>query len=379
MTSSQTPDPLVIDNGIGFQGPTASASKWRRAKAAKSLLEGDERFYRFQACNHSAQKRTHGVGVYVKGDAAWFSGVMRCGSVWICPICAPRVSALRGVQVQEAIDNAIRAGGGVSLVTATIRHGISDVLTDSLEKFTTAQRYFKSGRAAAELRAAYGYLGEIKTLEVTHGVNGWHPHTHSIWITEKPLHAEDVARLQNALFDLWLASCRKAGLPDPSREHGIDVRGAKYAAEYVAKWGFATEVTGGQAKKGKKGRTPWQLLNDYVDGDRRAGVLWREFAQAFIGKRQLVWSRGLRDLLKLPPELTEQELMDLEDVQEKKRQVIVLDLDTWALVRKTGAQEALLHWAGVGDQDLKNWLNGLRSSETMYNGKLLGPRDDWMN
>jgi hypothetical protein len=81
----------------------------------------------------------------------------------------------------------------------------------------------------------------------------------------------------------------------------------------------------------------------------------------------------------LPPELTEQELMDLEDVQEKKRQVIVLDLDTWALVRKTGTQEALLHWAGVGDQDLKNWLNGLRSSETMYNGKLLGPRDDWIN
>lgn len=343
------------------------------------MLESDERFYRFQACNHMAQKRTHGVGVYVKGERAWLSGVVHCGNVWICPICAPRVSAWRGGEVQEAIDNAIRAGCGVSLVTNTIRHAASDVLADTLEKHAKAMRYFKSGRVAAALRQQYGYLGEIKTLEVTHGLNGWHPHTHAIWVTQKPLHAEDIARLQDALFDLWLTSCRKACLPDPTREHGVDVRGAKYAAEYIAKWGFAREVSGGQAKRGKKGRTPWQLLDDAAAGDKRAGWLWREFAQAFIGKRQLVWSRGLRALLKMPPELTEQELMDLEDEQEKKRQVVVLDLDTWHLVRATDQQEKLLHVAREGNRVLLDWLNGLRSTQPMTDGRICGPRDDWMH
>ena len=377
-------DPLVIDNGYGFRREgdvDAVPSRWAIARAAKRLLAGDEQFYRFQACNHVAQKRTHGVGVYVKGETAWFSGVMRCGSVWICPICAPRVSALRGHEIQDAIDNAIRAGCGVSLVTNTIRHGASDVLVESLEKFAKAMRYFKSGRAAVALRKRYGYRGEIKTLEVTHGQNGWHPHTHAIWITDSPLHSEDVARLQNDLFDIWVSSCAKSGFDAkslPTREHGVDVRGAKYAAEYVAKWGFATELSGGQAKRGKKGRAPWQLLADSLEGDKRAGWLWREFAQAFIGKRQLVWSRGLRASLKMPPELTEQELMDLDDAREKKRQVIVLDLDTWHLVRATENQEFLLTIALEGDRELKTWLNSLRCRVPMLDGRFVGARDDWV-
>jgi hypothetical protein len=37
--------------------------------------------------------------------------------------------------------------------------------------------------------------------------------------------------------------------------------------------------------------TPWGLLNDALDGDKRSGDLFREFGQAFHGKRQLFWSR----------------------------------------------------------------------------------------
>lgn len=412
--------PLVIDNGYDFQtattsspaGVAAGTSPWAKLRAGKVLLAGNERFYRFQACSHAVQKRAHGVGVYVKGAKSWVSGVMRCGSVWICPVCAPRVAGLRGLEVQIAIDNAIRRGWGVSMVTLTFSHGIDDQLANSLKKFTKAQDFFKSGNAAASLRKRWGFRGEIKTLEVTHGQNGWHPHTHGIWFTDTQLHVVERAHLQNELFDLWLSCCIKAGLPKPNREHGVDVRGAKYAADYVAKWGFATEITGQNVKKGKKGRTPWQLLNDAASGDGRSAWLWREFAECFFSKRQLVWSRrktgekikkpnwerdevtghmnlngyrlsdvyiGLREELGLAPELTEQELLDLDDEQEKKRQVIVLDLDTWSLVRATEQQEKLLDLARVGNRELLDWLNGLRCTQPMVDGRICGPRDDWMH
>lgn len=358
---------------------TASApSKWVQLRRAKELLPEVGRFH---LCHEAAQKRSLGVGVYVKNGSAWFGGLIRCGSVWICPVCARRVSEIRKEEIQGAIDNAIRADRGVLLVTHTFPHGAGDVLADILQKFTKAQRASKSGRAAVALRTKYGFIGEIRTLEVTHGVNGWHPHAHSIWITEEPLTQEQIDQLQSDLYEHWMRACLKAGLPEPSKAHGVDVRGARYAAAYVAKWGFAMEVAGGTSKRGKKesgGRTPWQLLADATEGDRRAGWLWREFALAFFGKRQLFWSRGLRDKLELPPELTDQAALDLKDENaERHEQVIMLDLNTWHVVRRAGAQERLLLYAAEDRLAMYGLLNHLRSTVPMQDGNFLGPKEEW--
>ncbi len=393
-------------------GPaTPSASKWELLRKAKSLLPENGRFH---ACNHAAKKRAHGVQVFTQGGGAWLGGTYQCGSVWICPVCARRVAEIRRRELQTGINNAIRRGWGVALVTLTFPHGAGDVLADILDKFTAAQRDFKSGRAAAALRQGIGFVGEIKTLEVTHGENGFHPHTHSIWISERQLTDADALILQGHLYDLWLHACQKRGLPAPSREHGVDVRVARHdVAEYVAKWGFAAELAGGVSKLGKTGsRNPWQLLADAVAGDRNAARLWRIFAYAFFGKRQLFWSKrktgkqkkisiwrkdestgrmvhdgfkvrdewvSLRAELELAPELTEQEMLALEnDDREDIREVIVLDFDTWHLVRHTESQERLLFFALRDERELKNWLNGLRSSTPMLDGRILGVREDWI-
>ena len=48
---------------------------------------------------------------------------------------------------------------------------------------------------------------------------------------------------------------------------------------------------------GRAGRSPFQLLADYADqNDARAGALFAEFAGVFKGRRQLVWSPGLKKL-----------------------------------------------------------------------------------
>lgn len=402
---------LGKDYGFCFQPveTTATVSKWSLLYKAKALLPENNRFH---ACNHNPKKRAQGVSIYVKGDSSWLGAVYQCGSVWICPVCARRIAEIRRRELQTAIDNAIKRGWGVSLVTLTFPHGAGDVLTDILERFTNAQKDFKSGREPSALRSDIKYIGEIKTLEVTHGENGFHPHTHSIWITEKQLTPEEAAQLEEKLFALWLAACLKRGLPAPAREHGVDVRVARHdISEYVSKWGFAAELAGTVSKRGKNGsRNPWQLLLDAFQGDANAARLWRIFADAFFGKRQLFWSKrktgrkvvksiykkgpltgkrvkvgehvrdewiSLREELGLAPELTEQELLDLEDEKERDRQVVVMDLNTWFVVRKSSAQERVLYLAVNDRAELYAYLNYLRSTVTMEDGRTLGPREDW--
>lgn len=385
---------LGEDNGYCFQPepggqiplPETGSSKWARLRKAKELVP---ELQRFQLCNDATRRGVMnqvGVSIYTKGDSAYFQGVIQCGSVWLCPVCAQRIAEQRREELQEAVNNAIRQGFGIALVTLTFPHGVGDVLAEILPKHALAQRYFKSGRAAAAIRKSLGYKGEIKTLEVTHGNNGWHPHTHSIWVTEKQLSAEEAEALETELYQMWRAACLRAGLPEPSREHGVDVRAARHdVADYVGKWGFAGELALGSRKRGKLGsRTPWQLLADAAEGDKRAGWLWREFALAFFGKRQLFWSRqkidgewvSIRNVLKLAPELTDQQVLELD--HERAIQVAFIDWDTWWVVRRAQAQEHVLHYAVHDLRELFIYLNHLRSTVPLLDGSKLGPREDWI-
>jgi hypothetical protein len=367
---------LGEDYGHCFRGgATATASKWDQLRAAKSFLPENGRF---QSCHYNVEKRAQGVGLYIKGDGAWFGQVYRCGSVWICPVCARRLAEIRRAEIQEAVDNAGKAGAGVALITLTFPHGTADALAPMLEKFGKAQRALKSGRAAKARAVRFGFIGEIRTLEVTHGENGWHPHAHSVWITEKPLNLDQAAELRDELHKAWLSACLRVGLPAPSKEHGVDVRAARRdVAEYLGKWGFAAELSATTSKRAKRGgRTPWELLADATLGDHRSRVLWREFAHAFFGRRQLFWSRGLRDLLRMAPELTAQEALDLED-GDHKQQVAVIDLTTWHCIRKGGAHERVLYLALTDRQGLFWYLNELRRTVPMEDGAPPCVREDW--
>lgn len=404
------PEALGKGYGFYFRPPvetTGTISKWALLREAKKLLPENSRFH---ACNHTPKKRAQGVSLYVREERAWFGAVYQCGNVWICPVCARRVAEIRRREMQTAIDNAIKRGWGVALVTLTFPHGTGDVLKDILDKYSLAQESFKSGRAPAALRAAIGYVGEIRTLEVTHGENGFHPHTHSIWVSRTQLTAERAQQLESDLFDLWLAACLKHGLPAPAREHGVDVRVARHdIAEYVSKWGFAGEMAGNVSKRGKNGsRNPWQLLLDAAQGSGDAARLWRIFADAFFGKRQLFWSKrktgrkvlkpvyargpitgkkiktgekladewiSLRAELELPPELTDQQALELENVREF--QVTVIDLTTWHVVRQAHAQESILYLAVHDVRAMVALLNHLRSTICMEDGRPPGPREDW--
>ena len=359
------------------------------------------------------------VEIWAGEGKAFFRGVVQCGSVWVCPVCAGKVSEKRRKELQGCIDNALNRSAqmGVSLVTLTVRHGVGDVLADLLPKFSKALRRLKSGRPYKKLCADFGIVGEARALEVTHGKNGWHPHTHAVTFSNAPMldnrssfpqYREEnkrtklpgrtvgivapisrhrLTQFKRRLFALWYRACKAEGLPLPTYRHGVDVRGAKYAADYVAKWGFADELVKSQRKKaGQGGRNPWQLLDDARAGDKRAAWLFREYAASFRGRRQLFWSKimvggkmiSLKKYLTDADEITDQEAIEETDADAMTAAacVAVLDADTWACVLKGHARAHVLEAAREGTAALCGLLNRLRAEVGLY-GRTLEPREEW--
>ncbi len=115
-----------------------------------------------------------------KSGKPYYAGVMACGSVWVCPVCAPKIQAVRAQEVRAAIDAWIAQGGSVVLLTQTVPHSRQDILETLLERFTLALRKFKGCKGYTNVQERYGISGSIRGLETTYGANGWHPHAHTI-------------------------------------------------------------------------------------------------------------------------------------------------------------------------------------------------------
>ena len=181
---------------------------------------------------------------------------------------------------------------------------------------------------------------------MTHGnQNGFHPHFHILVFTDNRL---DNSTLLQVYANAWKRACRLAGLPEPSDEHGVTVQDGSQAAQYASKWGLEDEMTKAHTKKTRrKGATPWGLLRAVLDGDdpeytpERAGKLFQVYASAFRGRRQLYWSNGLRKLLELAQEQTDDELIaQAED--EQASVLATLTVKQWRAIRRYHQEAHLL-------------------------------------
>lgn len=287
---------------------------------------------------------------------AFYAGLQVCASVWLCPICAPKISERRRVELKAAIDEAINQGLTVMLMTLTVPHGLGDDLGAMLDRMMTAYADTSSDRSGIAARKAFALVGTVRVLEVTHGRNGWHPHFHVLLFVAPGKNPEEV---QAIMTPVWQSACVKRGLPRPSDEHGVDVRGGHEAASYAAKWGLEHEMTKGHLKapRDAKGLTPWGLLLDCLETkSHRSRLLWTTYAAAFKGRRQLCWSKGLRKLLQVE-ELDDAEIVAKEDAAA----VILAELedDQWRDVLLTHSEASLLQVAEEDPQSLQAFLLGV--------------------
>lgn len=301
-----------------------------------------------------------GLHLHKATARAFYSGLAVCGSVWLCPVCAAKISERRRVELAAGIEAGKAKGLQVFLLTLTVPHGLGDDLPDMLEKMRKAWMRTSSNRDGKAVRAEIGLVGTVRALEVTDGANGFHPHFHALLFIDSGMTTDQV---QASYAPLWRRHCVAVGLPEPSDYRGCRVDDGHKAAEYVGKWGLDHELTKGHVKKSrdpKKGKSMWDLLRDWSDKrDIRAISRFQLFAEAFRGERQLVWSKGLRKLLGLVSELSDEELAQAS--VEEASLLAELEDDEWYAIRRHGWILPLLELAEKHPEKVPVFIHGVRA------------------
>lgn len=253
------------------------------------------------------------VSYYPELDRARFDGLMVCASVWVCPPCAARITEQRRKEIASAISYARSHGLRVVMESFTASHHSRDALRTWLRQFLLSFRHLMSGRASAVYRNRFGCIGSIRAQEVTRGRNGWHPHIHRLVFLPQEV---DVWAYSLAVRARWAAATASVDLR--INEHGYDWTDTNVsAAEYVAKWGHergwdeSSELAKWHVKRGRSSRTPFDLLRESFTGVGEAAADFREYARAYKGQHQVVWSPGLKQLLSVE-EISDQEAATAE-------------------------------------------------------------------
>lgn len=371
----------------------SQARKWALQRAAQGLLAdkrpridrfGNERehfIYRVAMCHRGTDGLAPEIRRSTDHERAEFYGVQTCGSVWHCPICAPKIANGRRDEMTLAMGRHVEAGRMVFLETFTFQHtaeeGGAGCLKPQLDKLLGLMRdKLKSHRVYKDTRREAEVLGQIRALEITFGeMNGWHPHVHELVFASRD--AVEVTKRGETIYrksvlgrrrKLWAQILIEAGMAGLKKgDTGAELFGklrnllrrcytvqiGAYAAEYIAKfgresgWGIASEMTRGHTKTPRRcsHTTPWGLLADHLDGDKRAGWLFREYAEAFAGRRQLYWSPGLKKALGVE-DVADEEIAAAPDASCSER-VIQLTDDQWRLILSRNARWEALRAAAL--------------------------------
>lgn len=283
-------------------------------------------------------------------NVAHFSGLQTCGSVWACPVCQAKILNRRAEDASTAAATWHDQGNTVLMITLTMPHDAGMRLAPLFDTVANGFRSVISGRAWIKTRDRLAIVGTIRSVEVTHGPNGWHPHLHVLVFTRGRLNAEGIADLSGHVRAKWDRFITKAGYRQPDRLHGVVIQVCQSAAEagaYIAKTqdgkGVGNEIARGDLKQGRNGhRTPLEILESFRwTGDVEDLALWNRYELATKGRQRITWSRGLRALLlpDTPAEQTDEEVA-AEDVGGQV--VALIDRETWRTVTRTPGLAGLI-------------------------------------
>jgi hypothetical protein len=322
-----------------------------------NILKPEEQFpgnvFRTFDCRYV--RTAHHVGVHRNQayQSAHYSGIATCGSVWACPVCASKIQERRRLELEELVSWAEAEGLQALMVTLTFPHKAFHTLSDLLERQADAFKRFRAGGPFRRFKASIGFRGLVRSLEVTHGQNGWHPHTHELWLVDPSV--TDVIRAEIA--HLWERSCVAAGLLDPTdidnvhafRVRSVDVRMNATSGQYLAKqdssrsWGITNEIAKASSKAGRaKGVHPHEFLVRSAKGDE---ARYFEYLDGMKGKRQLFWSPGLKSACGLTE--TTDEAIAIED-RENADLLGRLSQDEWQFIRSKRVIARVLDAAETG-------------------------------
>lgn len=328
--------------------------KWALQAAAREILASERSL---QYCCRALIPQREFVDIWkTQYDRYHYGGLITCGSCWQCPVCSGKIAIRRQVEVSQAMVKNRELLGSEMLLTLTAPHRLGEFLSFLLRAMSHAHRLLLNRKPWKRIFNALGLRGTIRGLEVTHSFeNGWHVHFHVLLFLSCALGLESLPVLEEMIFHQWKFACLTAGLEAPSQGHGVRLEDGSKAAAYVTKWGLDDELTKSQMKSGREGHyTPFDFLRFFLAGDPRYAALFQEYAKVFKGKKQLVWSRGLRDALGMDAEISDQELA--ESQEESAIKFASIPLNAWRIVLKHCKQGHILEVCRKGVDALYDYI-----------------------
>lgn len=356
--------------------------------AARYLLWSESSIPRVRGCGKTIRSG-EGVAVKVTGSGperrAGIAGVQSCGSVWVCPCCAAKISAHRQGEIELALGRWHERGGRVGLLTLTMRHHKGHSLAALWDAVSKAWARVTSGRRWRDEQDQYGVIAErtvktgrrkgqkitesrihfIRVVEVTHGENGWHVHLHVLLLLAPETSAEAVRLLGDQMFTRWRAALLDQGMPAPTWTHGVDARrldgdsAAVTLSEYFTKANYSASMEVGRADlKDARGdnRSPFAILRGVMDGDADDLDLWHEWEEGSRCRRQMTLSHGLRELLLADVEDKDDETIADEDLDGEE--LVTVPKTSWHWICGHRLVHELLEAAEHDDdgETVQRWL-----------------------
>ncbi|MFI8773872.1 protein rep [Gordonia sp. NPDC062954] len=353
------------ESHLSIPGPVDEAGlaqRWSDRAVRTSMMDYLHRrssLSRVQQCGIVAVGPVHlEVGVPPEGGSrvGRFRGLKTCGSVWACPVCAPKIGRARADQIREGL-LAHRGRGGYALfMTLTMHHRAGVDLQELWDDLMISWRSLKQ-------RSTWKYLRQrgvrdLRSIEATWSEqHGWHPHLHALVFVPDASTQMEVLRLWSSLVQDWIRAV-DARNPQSNRRFsrtGARIepapRGVKYAGvkaqhlktvnlddpadlgQYVTKlaWDVPAEIALGAVKYAmsvgdRESRTPFEILAAVATADRtdrddaqvqRDRLLWYQWERASHGRRQITWCHGLQKDLGLTDVGSDEELASVPEESEQ--------------------------------------------------------------
>ena len=346
------------------------------AEGSKQGLDLPTKYHRTSLCKHAVTGNEvclhKGKNPETNKPRGYFTGLQTCGSVWTCPVCANRIQETRRQEIAQAMKFlcAEAQGKQAVMVTFTFPHTAADALKNLLDKFAKALSEFKSGAGFTKFKKSYGFEGLIRSLEITRGANGWHPHTHELFFVDKELSEYE---FKDFIQSRWLMVCARAGLVDNEDDnkvdaflkHAIDVKFNCSTSDYLAKfddkahWGADREMAKASTKNARKnGMHPFELAH------QKYYSLFIEYTEAIKGKAQLFWSRGLKNKVGLN-DIPDEEISENEEKEEDITIGFLRKIEDWHIVTDKELRAKILEMVEDGF-DIVEIRRFIHSNNTKY-------------
>lgn len=348
----------------GLKGSTLSPIKLRNHKPLRYL---NHEIKRNLASLRISEPRTIGCGCRTIGGNvilsidtrhgnARASGVETCGSVWACPVCREKIMSERSNELKAIGEAWTKQGGKTTLLTLTFSHNYQDDLSkllghsDRREGLKGAVRRFRQSHYWRALKDTIGYEADCRSLEITWGNNGFHPHIHMLIYHTKGTTKAQLKAIKTDLYKNWRDCCIDSGLEAPNFENGLDIRPA-VSRDYIAKWGMVQELASPHRKKGaqKSSMTIPEMEYKVLElplqdprNQRIQGLLYNYY-RILKGSKLLTWGGQKKG----EPSFKKRMIGEEEKTDEELATIQVKELiHLWAMVEIPSSQWQSIYWRG---------------------------------